>query len=758
MPLNLFIKLFIFFTILCLSNSQYQYFQVQPHDISALIGSNITIPCVITSPHGDVQWTKDGLALGYDRQLAAFPSWSIIGDENRGEFNFFIESLKFEDEGIYACEVSPYNNAPALKQVANIKTLVRPEHVKIINNQSLSNETTIIRMRFDEKTHRINCRVDGARPAAHIKWINETGHEFSAISRTFIKDNLFSTMSTLTLIPSLLLHKKRFMCDVRHETLINHTNILRSVFEIEITSPPDIPIIHGYSSTFRLINDSSLTLSCQSYGGHPLGKLSWYRLDNESFHLIDNSSIIFHEENIIENNITIIIKPSDNNAILSCHVTNDYLDSLGQTLQTNITLQVAFGPTFVHILDNNINVTTLIEGTPQRFRCRTSSSNPRSIIVWKVDNQILPADIDPLEEQGEFYGKIIQSTKTIGLDKPLIYYHEKLLSCEATNPDTGHTVTDSIKLNIIYDAISIDMYGLTKDKIIKAGDTITAECILTGGNPLGKVVWYKGDELLHSEYLIETNEKYVSSRVEFIASPLDNNLLLTCKGQVEKFPEHIVSFQLNVTFPPEEIIIIGNEFFSNLSMNNDTYNEFECRTSISNPQTQLTIIRQSNDGQKHFDIRYKTSDTYINGINSIKFMLPQIDLSLHENLLTCQAISNIDTSLLTKQVTYVLYVNHKPYFQNFNRSIEVKENQSFNITLEAKAYPMPISYTWFHPTGRQLMNDQLNIFVNQGQLSLINIHRNDLGIYRCIATNSIGYTEVNFTLNVLCTLNILNES
>ncbi|CAF4709198.1 unnamed protein product, partial [Rotaria sp. Silwood2] len=230
---------------------------------------------------------------------------------------------------------------------------------------------------------------------------------------------------------------------------------------------------------------------------------------------------------------------------------------------------------------------------------------------------------------------------------------------------------------------------------------------------------------------------------------LDNNLLLTCKGQVEKFPEHIVSFQLNVTFPPEEIIIIGNEFFSNLSMNNDTYNEFECRTSISNPQTQLTIIRQSNDGQKHFDIRYKTSDTYINGINSIKFMLPQIDLSLHENLLTCQAISNIDTSLLTKQVTYVLYVNHKPYFQNFNRSIEVKESQSFNITLEAKAYPMPISYTWFHPTGRQLMNDQLNIFVNQGQLSLINIHRNDLGIYRCIATNSIGYTEVNFTLNVL---------
>jgi hypothetical protein len=36
------------------------------------------------------------------------------------------------------------------------------------------------------------------------------------------------------------------------------------------------------------------------------------------------------------------------------------------------------------------------------------------------------------------------------------------------------------------------MHGLSKDKIIKSGDKITADCVLTGGNPLGKIVWYKG--------------------------------------------------------------------------------------------------------------------------------------------------------------------------------------------------------------------------------------------------------------------------
>ena len=36
------------------------------------------------------------------------------------------------------------------------------------------------------------------------------------------------------------------------------------------------------------------------------------------------------------------------------------------------------------------------------------------------------------------------------------------------------------------------MHGIIKDKLIKSGDRITAECILTGGNPLGNIVWYKG--------------------------------------------------------------------------------------------------------------------------------------------------------------------------------------------------------------------------------------------------------------------------
>jgi hypothetical protein len=78
-------------------------------------------------------------------------------------------------------------------------------------------------------------------------------------------------------------------------------------------------------------------------------------------------------------------------------------------------------------------------------------------------------------------------------------------------------------------------------------------------------------------------------------------------------------------------MIIDNSSLSNLSSDHDNSRVFECRTSLSNPQVQLNVFRQGKDGQKYLDIQYKTSSTYINGINSIQF---SVNYSIH-TLLQC---------------------------------------------------------------------------------------------------------------------------
>lgn len=108
--------------------------------------------------------------------------------------------------------------------------------------------------------------------------------------------------------------------------MINQT--LRTTFEIQIITPPNPPIIDGYSSERFLNNGSYLNLSCQSTGGNPLGEISWYQLENN---LQINQ----------EKNLSLIIKPTDNNQTYTCQVKNDYLDLIGQVSQRNITLKVA---------------------------------------------------------------------------------------------------------------------------------------------------------------------------------------------------------------------------------------------------------------------------------------------------------------------------------------------------------------------------------------------------------------------------------
>lgn len=52
--------------------TQAAYFSQQPQDQVVVSGQSVTLPCVIVGYRGMVQWTKDGLALGGERDLPGY--------------------------------------------------------------------------------------------------------------------------------------------------------------------------------------------------------------------------------------------------------------------------------------------------------------------------------------------------------------------------------------------------------------------------------------------------------------------------------------------------------------------------------------------------------------------------------------------------------------------------------------------------------------------------------------------------------------
>ncbi|KAF3818263.1 hypothetical protein GH733_012571 [Mirounga leonina] len=95
------------------------HFLQQPDDLVALLGDEARLPCALGEYWGLVQWTKDGLALGGERDLPGetvlstqerlASGWSrywISGNAASGQHDLYIRPVELEDQASYECQAT----------------------------------------------------------------------------------------------------------------------------------------------------------------------------------------------------------------------------------------------------------------------------------------------------------------------------------------------------------------------------------------------------------------------------------------------------------------------------------------------------------------------------------------------------------------------------------------------------------------------------------------------------------------------------
>ena len=86
--------LVVLFCCLTASSGQIQRFTVTPPDtVNVTQGSDTILPCKVENRVGLVQWVKDGLTLGYSRNITGYPRYVVVGLEAEGEYNLQISSV-----------------------------------------------------------------------------------------------------------------------------------------------------------------------------------------------------------------------------------------------------------------------------------------------------------------------------------------------------------------------------------------------------------------------------------------------------------------------------------------------------------------------------------------------------------------------------------------------------------------------------------------------------------------------------------------
>ncbi|XP_049818879.1 nephrin isoform X2 [Aethina tumida] len=724
----IFVTLWLLTAVVC-SGGQQQYFRIQPHDQKVQEGGEAMLECVVGNGAGQVQWTKDGFALGFSNVIPGFPRYSVIGDRRLGEYNLRISNASLEDDAEYQCQVGPARLHKAIRANARLSVISPPSTVEIIDHRHNSK----IEIKENQEFH-LECRVRNAKPAAKIVWyrgnVEMNIHREDQIIEVPGKNNdkrvtRYDTHSRISLKPTAEDDYAEYTCEARHEALSNDIP-MRSTVQLSVLYPPGLPYIEGYTEGETIRKGQTVELVCRSRGGNPPAQLIWYK-NGEQIRMAYRTA-----GRVSENVYTFTADASDNKARYKCEASNIMSKS---PLKAEIDMTVLFPPAHVTIS----GPTEARVGDPVPLTCTTSNSNPPAEIKWMVaGRQVRNATARTIVSPE---GGWITTSNITAVVEP--NRKSLVVICHGVNMQLTENVISTHTINVLYPPGKPFIHGYTGGAHIPAGTVQKISCTSSGGNPLATLTWYKNDKKIHST--TKSTDKSVSSEITILTNVTDNEARYRCEAanSATEIP-FFETITMSVYFPPDHVKISKQP--QDLKPNEEA--TLICDSSSSNPPAKLAWWREGIPVPGLFN---STKPGLHGGtVSSIELKL-NISEQLNGIVYTCSARNEALERSVHDAIT--LEVLYKPVFDKSNEdAVTGIENEPLIITLKADGNPGNIAYTWSKdglPIIQSSSSSGMERIVSDGPvLNITQLSRHDAGLYSCEASNSQGSSVTNVNITV----------
>jgi len=254
-----------------------QYFLSTPQNTTVTAGHHTRLTCSIGNMAGTCQWSKDGFALGTDRNLPGYSRY-MMGMENNCDLS--IDPVLPLDEGIYQCQASGgHGVAPIISKPVKLTVNSEPGQPYIIQGR----EIDVMKVKDGEEVE-LQCESQGGRPPSEIQWWDtDTGRRIiSDVTEhvTRMEDmKTFKTVSTLKFKPS---GEMRVKCSAHNDA-----------FPVGKESHPMTIKVKGQPSVemMELEDGDSVKISCSSEEYPQKMKFKWF---------INDVELSGEKENILE--------------------------------------------------------------------------------------------------------------------------------------------------------------------------------------------------------------------------------------------------------------------------------------------------------------------------------------------------------------------------------------------------------------------------------------------------------------------------
>ncbi|XP_030225232.1 kirre like nephrin family adhesion molecule 3, like isoform X1 [Gadus morhua] len=429
---------FYVFTCLVVTAAHAAYFSQQPQDQVVVAGQSVTLPCVIVGYRGMVQWTKDGLALGGERDLPGWTRYSLLGDPLSGEHSLQIDGAELADDAAYECQAT---QAALRSHRAKLTVLVPP-------GDPVVDGGPVVRLKA-HAPHNLTCRASGAKPAAEITWYRDGEVMESAIySKTLMEDKKRElAVSMLPMVPEDRDSGRTYTCRVLNPAAPagRQTSVT-----INVQHPPSVTL----SVQPQTVTEGSKVLFICSASANP--EITGYRWSKGGVPIAEANG----------DSLEVTVDYSYFTDPVSCEVSN----SVGSTNVSTL-VDVQFGPRLL----SEPKPMAVDTGMDAAFTCAWTG-NPPLTLAWT--------------KQGS--GVVLSNGNTLQL-KAVTQEDAGTYTCKAIVPRIGVAERD---VTLTVNGPPIITADATQHAAKHAKGKL--ECVVGSSPPPDKIVWTFGDVSLSS--------------------------------------------------------------------------------------------------------------------------------------------------------------------------------------------------------------------------------------------------------------------
>ncbi|XP_071172518.1 cell adhesion molecule CEACAM5-like isoform X14 [Mytilus edulis] len=232
----------------------------RPTDVTAPVGSTVTLTCKVTGEPGFVTWNKNGNTLAVGTSVVS--SDSRITVPVASKFNLQITNLQKSDDDDYTCNIQNIQPDSQKAVTVHLTVLVTPGQPSISINDTRP-------QKVEKDVVSLTCSSSGGNPPPEFTWTKNGLVLNSNIIVTKVPNGLSSSQLTVHLDYSD--HLAPYSCSVRNS--VNQNNPYSTSTQISVLYHPRI--------TFKPYKDLSLelgsagSLTCNVSANPQVNSISW---------------------------------------------------------------------------------------------------------------------------------------------------------------------------------------------------------------------------------------------------------------------------------------------------------------------------------------------------------------------------------------------------------------------------------------------------------------------------------------------------